>query len=46
MSSEISFTQENLDFYLKELAKDYKKLAGKSMPAEIILIGDASVLAN
>mgnify|MGYP000846014337 CR=1 FL=1 len=46
MSSEISFTQENLDFYLKELAKDYKKLAGKSMPAEIILIGGASVLAN
>jgi hypothetical protein len=46
MSSEIPFTQENLDFYLKELAKDYKKLSGKAIPAEIILIGGASVLAN
>lgn len=46
MSSEIPFTQENLDFYLRELAKDYKKLGGKAMPAELILIGGASVLAN
>ena len=40
------FTKENLDLYLKELAKEFRKLNGKLMPAEIILIGGASVLAN
>lgn len=42
----ITFTKDNLDDYLKELAKEYRKLGGKSMPAEIILIGGASVLIN
>jgi len=48
MSSETSaiFTKENLDIYLKELAKEFRKLNGKSMPAEIILIGGAAILAN
>lgn len=47
MSSDvISFNKENLDVYLKELAKEFRKLNGKTMPAEIILIGGASVLAN
>lgn len=48
MSSEgrIEFTKENLDFYLKEIAKAYRKLVGKKMPAELILIGGASVLIN
>jgi len=48
MSSErqIEFTKENIDTYLKEVAKEYRKHAGKSMPAEIILIGGASVLVN
>jgi len=45
MSSE-KFTKSNLDFYLKELAKEYKKLNRKAMPAEIILVGGAAVLAN
>ena len=40
------FTKENIDLYLKELAKEYRKLAGKKMPAELILIGGASVLIN
>ena len=40
------FTKENLDRYLKELAKDYRKRSGKEMPAEIILIGGASVVIN
>ena len=40
------FTKENLDFYLKELAKEFRKLNGKAMKAELILIGGASVLAN
>lgn len=48
MSSErqIVFTKENIDTYLKEVAKEYRKRIGISMPAEIILIGGASVLVN
>ena len=48
MSSEkqIEFNKENLDYYLKEVAKEYRKLVGKKMPAELILIGGASVLIN
>ena len=37
MLSDKSFTKENLDLYLKELAKEFRKNYGKSMPAEIIL---------
>ena len=48
MSSESKnvFTKENLDTYLKELAKEFRKINGKSMPAEIILIGGAAILVN
>ncbi|MCH1942415.1 DUF6036 family nucleotidyltransferase [Holdemania massiliensis] len=46
MSHEKPITKENLDFYLKELAKEYRKLNGKLMPAEIILVGGAAALAN
>ena len=41
-----SFTKENLDTYLKELAKEYRRVGGKAMPAEIILVGGAAILAN
>lgn len=41
-----TFTSGNLDEYLKEVAKEYRKMGGKSMPAEIILIGGAAVIAN
>ena len=44
--SDKPFTKENLDRYLKELAKEFRKQNGKSMPAEIILIGGASVVIN
>lgn len=40
------FKKDNLDFYLKELAKEYRRLIGSKMPAEIILVGGAAVLAN
>ena len=43
---QFEFTKENIDIYLKEVAKEYRKRAGKKMPAEIILIGGASVLVN
>lgn len=40
------FTKANLDTYLKELAKEYRRRNGKSVPAEIILIGGAAILTN
>ena len=48
MSSEPAsvFTKDNLDTYFKELAKEYRKLSGKSMPAELILVGGAAILLN
>ncbi|SEW36724.1 hypothetical protein SAMN05216413_2495 [Ruminococcaceae bacterium KH2T8] len=46
MSSENPFTKDNLDRYLKALAKEYRKLNGKGVPAEITLIGGVSVLIN
>ena len=46
MLSDQPFTREDLDRYLKELAKEFRKRSGKSMPAEITLIGGASVVIN
>jgi len=46
MSADKPFTKENLDGYLKELAKEFRKKNGTKMPAEIILIGGASILIN
>ena len=45
MSFDIPFTKDNLEYYLKELAKEYKKRSG-GVPAEMILVGGASVLIN
>lgn len=44
--SDVLYTKNNLDSYLKELAKEFRKMNGTKMPAEIILIGGASVLVN
>ena len=46
MSIDTPFTKENLDTYLKELGKEFRKLNGKKIPAEIVLIGGAAILAN
>lgn len=46
MSADKPFTKENLDSYLKELAKEFRKRNGNKIPAEIILIGGASILIN
>lgn len=43
---QFEFTKENIDIYLKEVAKEYRRLIGKNMPAELILIGGASILIN
>ena len=44
--SDVPFTKKNLDGYLKELGKEFRKLNGTKMPAEVILIGGASVVIN
>lgn len=46
MLSDQPFRKEDLDRYLKELAREFRKRNGKTMPAEITLIGGASVLIN
>ena len=48
MSSEkqFEFTKDNIDVYLKEVAREYRKQVGKKTPAELVLIGGASVLIN
>ena len=46
MLSDKPFTKENLNRYLKELAKEFRKKNGKTIPAEIILICGASVIIN
>ena len=46
MSIEKPITKENLDTYLRELGKEFRKLNGTKTPAEIILVGGAAILAN
>jgi hypothetical protein len=46
MLSDKPFRKEDLDLYLKELAKEFRKQNGKAIPAEITLIGGASILIN
>ena len=46
MLSDQPLRKEDLDRYLKELAKEFRKQNGKTIPAEITLIGGASVLIN
>lgn len=38
------FTKGNIDLYLNEVAKDYKKHGGRNAPVEIVLIGGAAVI--
>ena len=44
MSAEGNLTKENLDIYLRELGKQYRKLVGKNVPAELTIVGGAAVL--
>ena len=46
MFVEKGFTKEKLDYYLKELAKEFRKRNGKNTSAEIVLVGGAAILAN
>lgn len=42
----IEFTKDTIDNYLKEVAKEYRRQGGKNIPAEMTIIGGASVLIN
>ena len=46
MFAEKPITKEKLDTYLKKVAKQFRKLHKKAMPAEITLIGGVSILIN
>jgi len=46
MSIDTPFTKKNLDSYLKELGKNFRRLNGTKTPAEIVLIGGAAILVN
>ena len=46
MSADVMFGKDQIDSYLKEVAKQYRKLNRKGMPAEITLIGGAAILIN
>ena len=46
MSSKTEISKENLDTYLKDLGKELRKLNGKAIPAEIVMIGGAAILVN
>ncbi len=40
------FTKVNLDLYFRELSKEYKRLGGRKLPVEIILIGGAAIIES
>ena len=46
MSIDTVFTKEKLDSCLRQLAKEFRKLNGTTVPAEIVIVGGASVLLN
>lgn len=41
-----SFNKDNLDTYLKELAKLFRKQNGRGATAEVVLVGGAAILVN
>ena len=46
ISANTEITRDNLDNLLFQVAKEYRKLNGKKMPAEIVLIGGAAIISN
>lgn len=40
------YSKENLDDILRELGKTFRRLNGKTIPAEMILIGGAAIIAS
>ncbi|MDR0518844.1 MAG: nucleotidyltransferase [Clostridiales Family XIII bacterium] len=46
MSYDFAFTSDSIDYYLRALGREFRKLNGKNMRAELVLVGGASVLVN
>lgn len=46
MSTNISFSKDNLDDCLRHLGKEFRRRNGKNIPAEIVLVGGASIIIN
>lgn len=46
MSARVEFKKENLNFYLRELAKEYRKISKGNVCIELILVGGAAIVAN
>lgn len=42
----VLFTKDNIDDLLNQLAKEFKKLNGRKMPAEIIVISGAAIVSK
>ncbi len=42
----VKFTKDNIDLYFKELSKEYKRLGGRNIPVEIVLIGGAAIVES
>ena len=40
----VLFTKENIDNLLFQLAKEFKRLNGRKIPAEIVIIGGAAIV--
>ncbi len=46
MMNKDSFTKENIDELFKELGKEFRRLNGNKMPAEIVIVGGAAIVAK
>ena len=46
MSAKVEIKKDNLDYYLMELAKEYRKINKGKVKIEIVLVGGAAVVAN
>lgn len=44
MSADGNLTKDSLDIFFRELGKQYRKLVGKNVPAELTVVGGAAVL--
>ena len=42
----VVFTKDNIDSLLFQLAKEYKRVSGRNMPAEIVIVGGAAIVSQ
>ena len=46
MKEKTLFTKDNIDDLLFQLAKEFRRLNGKKIPAEIVMIGGAAIVTQ